>query len=87
MIFYFHSIMFCFTVACELALYLGEIVKSRHARGTREETRTQGGGGENNPNPRPLAALPLTRASRAARCAHPNRRACSQASFTVDQSI
>ena len=28
-----HSIMFCFTVACELPLHLGDIVKSRRERG------------------------------------------------------
>ena len=33
--------MFCFTVAFELAPHLGDIVKSRRARDTREETRTQ----------------------------------------------
>ena len=42
-----HSIMFCFTVACELPPHLGDIVKSRRVRGAREETRTQGGGGQN----------------------------------------
>ena len=42
-----HSIMFCFTVACELPLHLGDIVKSRRERGKREETRTQGSGGGN----------------------------------------
>ena len=79
--------MFCFTVACELALHLGDIVKSRRARGTREKTRTQGDEVENSPNPRLLAALLLARASRAARFARPNRTACSQASFTVVQSM
>ena len=36
--------MFCFTVACELPLHLGDVVKSRRARDTREETQTQGVG-------------------------------------------
>ena len=32
-------------LACEQALHLGGIVKSRRARGTREKTRHRGGGG------------------------------------------
>ena len=31
-------------LACEQALHLGDVVKSRHARGTREETRKRGAG-------------------------------------------
>ena len=53
-------------IACEQALYLGDIVvKSGRARGTREETRRRGTGERKWP--------------RAARFARPNRRACSQA--------
>ena len=52
-------------LACEQALHLGDIVKSRRTRGTREETRKQAG-----------AASLLARAARFSR---PNMRARSQA--------
>ena len=35
-------------IACELALHLGDIVKSTRARGTREETRLRGAGKKTN---------------------------------------
>ena len=57
---------FCNGLACEEALHLGDIVKSRRARGTREETRK-----------REYCSLAPSRAARFARL---KRRACSQAS-------
>ena len=54
-------------LACEQALHLGNIVKSRRVRGTREETRKQ-----------EVAASLLARAARFFR---PNMRACSQATL------
>jgi len=55
-------------MACEQALLLGDIVKSRRARGTRKETRKRGLG-ERKAFPQPLARL--------------NRRACSQATHYI----
>ena len=52
-------------LACEQDLHLGNIVKSRRTKGTREKTRKQAG-----------AASLLARAARFSR---PNMRACSQA--------
>ena len=59
------GVLFQRFLACEQALPLGDIVKSRRTRGTREETRKRGTGG------RYLAASPLALATRFAR---PNRR-------------
>ena len=53
-------------LACEQALHFGGVVKSRRARGTREETRKRGRGRE-------------LKGSRAVRLTRPNRTACSRA--------
>ena len=55
-------------IACEQALHLGDKLKTRRARGTREETRKRGMG------------VGWGGCPRAARFVCPNRRACSQAS-------
>ena len=60
------------SIACEQALHLGDIVKSRRARGTRARRDAKVGD-----CPTRLRRS-LTR-SRAARFTRPNRRACSQA--------
>ena len=63
-------------VAREQALHLGDIAKSRRARGTREETRKWGEAGRGFPL-RPRRSLARSRAAR------PNRRACSLAKCPV----
>ena len=62
-------------IACEEALHLWDMVKSRRARGDAKA----GGGGKTFP--RPLAASPSL-----ARLALPNRRACSQAQEQMKMS-
>ena len=64
------SSLMSFAVACMHVLHLGDIVKSRRARGNAARSRL---------------SCSLTR-SRAARFARPNRRACSQASFAASDS-
>ena len=67
-------------IACEQALHLWDIVKSRRARGTREETRKRGRGRDLFSAPRGFAL------ARAACFALPNRRACSQAQEQMKMS-
>ena len=67
-------------IACEEALHLWDMVKSRRARGDAKA----GGGGKTFP--RPLAASRSLARSRAARLARPNRRACSQAQEQMKMS-
>ena len=55
--------------SCEQALHLGDTLKSRRARGTREETLKRGAGEKKHSLPRSLAA----------RFARPNERAYPQA--------
>ena len=66
------GVLFQRFLACEQALPLGDIVKSRRTRGTREETQKRGtGGGGGGWWWRYLAASPLALATRFTR---PNRR-------------
>ena len=72
------QLRFSLSLACEQALHLGDIVKNRRPRGTREETRKETrkrGAGERK------APLSLAR-SRAAHFARPKRRACLQATLS-----
>ena len=63
------------SIACEQALHLGDIVKSKRARG---DAKARGG---------PTRLRRSLKRSRAARFTRPNRRACSQARVSIKVTL